>query len=134
MDDAAEPLGPVLVFSEKHQPVATGLFPLLAKMERQHAKGRGRRYRRTREFFAFLGRGFPGRSAGVGLLAFLHETSIVIQEPGYCESSTKLKLSSFYASLTYCHYRLSCSVITFWIVVFAVSGAVPLGLLAAKHF
>jgi hypothetical protein len=40
MDDAAEPLGPVLVFSEKHQPIATGLFPLITKMERQHAEGR----------------------------------------------------------------------------------------------
>ena len=42
MDDAAEPLGPVLVFREKYQPVAAGLFPLLAKMKRQHAERRGR--------------------------------------------------------------------------------------------
>src|SRR5437588_4342102 len=48
------------------------------------------------------------------------------QEPGYCESSTKLKLSSFHASLDYCHYKLSCTVITVWIVIFAVAGAVPL--------
>ena len=99
MDDAAEPLGPVLVFSEKHQSITTGLLPLLAQMERQHAEGRGRRDRRTREFSAFLGRAFPGRTAGADLLAFLHETSIVIREPGYCESSTKYKLSTFYASL-----------------------------------
>src|SRR6187402_379493 len=103
MDDAAEPLGPVLVFREKHQAVATELFPLFAKMERQHAKRRGRRYRRTRELFAFLSRGFRGRPAGVRLLAFLHETSIVIQEPSCCESSTKSKLSTFYASVDYCH-------------------------------
>ena len=76
--------------------------------------------------------GFSWSLGGAGLLAFLHETSIVIQEPGYCESSTKLKLSSFYASLDYCHYRRSCSVITFKIVVFAVSGGSS-GLLAAEH-
>jgi hypothetical protein len=103
-------------------------------MERQHAEGRGRRDRRIRESFAFLGRAFPGRTAGADLPAFLHETSIVIQEPGYCESSTKLRLSSFYPSLDYCHYRLSCSVTTFRIVVFAVSGAVPLELLTGQTF
>ena len=86
MDDAAEPLGPVLVFSEKHQPIATGLFPLLAKMKRQHAEGRGRRDRGTRGFSAFLDRAFPGRTAGANLLAFLHETSIVIREPRCSES------------------------------------------------
>src|SRR5215204_2259530 len=80
MDDAAEPLGPVLVFSEKHQSIATGLFPLLAKMERQHAEGRGRRDRGTRGFSAFPGRAFPGRTAGADLLAFFHGTSIVIQK------------------------------------------------------
>src|ERR1700752_2087091 len=86
MDDAAEPLGPVLVFSEKHQPVATGLIPLLAKIKRQHAEGRGRRDCGIRGFSAFLGRAFPGRTAGADLLAFLHETSIVIREPRCCES------------------------------------------------
>ena len=85
MDDAAEPLGPVLVFSEKHQPIATGLFPLLAKMQRQHAKRRGRRDRGNSGFSGFFGRAFgrafSGRAAGADLPAFLHETSIVIREP-----------------------------------------------------
>ena len=91
MDDAAEPLGPVLVFSEKHQPIATGLFPLLAKMERQHAERRGRRDRGTRGFFPFLV-ALSGRTAGADLFAFLHETSIVIREPSCCESSRNVAL------------------------------------------
>ena len=80
MDDAAEPLGPVLVFSEKHQPIATGLFPLIAKMERQHAEGRGRRDRGVRGFSAFLGRAFADRTVGTDLLSHFHETSIVVRE------------------------------------------------------
>src|SRR4051812_4475731 len=85
MDDAAEPLGPILVFSKKHQPVATGLFPLLAKIERQHAEGRGRRDRGTRRF-SFLGRAFADRTAGADLRSNFHETSIVVREIKLCES------------------------------------------------
>jgi hypothetical protein len=99
MDDTAEPLGPVLVFSEKHYPVATGLFPLLAKMKRQHAERRGRRDRGSRGVSTFFGRAFPNHPTGAGLLAFFHETSIVIQECSCSESPTKYKLFTFRTSL-----------------------------------
>jgi hypothetical protein len=64
-------------------------------MERQHAEGRGRRDRRTREFFAFLGRAFPGRIAGADLPAFLHETSIVIRETWLLRIANKILVIHF---------------------------------------
>jgi hypothetical protein len=96
MDDTPEPLGPVLVFSEKHHPIATGLFPLLAKVERQHTEGRRRRDRGNRGSSAFIGRAFPGRPAAVDLFAFFHQTSIVIQERSCCELSATYQLFTFH--------------------------------------
>lgn len=72
MNDASQPLGPVLVFREKYQTIAAGLFPLLAKVKSQHAKRRGDRDRGTRRFSAYLGRAFPRHAAGADLLTFLH--------------------------------------------------------------
>jgi hypothetical protein len=68
-------------------------------MERQHAEGRGRRDRGG--FSAFLGRAFPGRTAGADLLALLHETFIIIRNPSCRESPAKYKLFTFHASLDF---------------------------------
>lgn len=95
MDDASEPFGPALVFREKYQPAAAGLFPLLAKMKRQHAERRRRGDRRTGRFGAFPDGAFSGRVAGADLLAFLHEASIVIQGTQKLRIAGKAQIIAF---------------------------------------
>ena len=95
MDDTSEPFGPVLVFRQKYQPAAAGLFPLLAKMKRQHAERRRRRDCRAGRFGAFPGGAFSGRDAGADLLAFLHEASIVIREPKTLRIAGKAQILPF---------------------------------------
>ncbi|MBR0829948.1 hypothetical protein JQ596_30910 [Bradyrhizobium manausense] len=72
MDDAAEPLRPVLVFTKEDDAVAAGLSPLFEKVEGHHAKRRGRGDRETRWALLFLRRA----NRGAGLFGMPHVESI----------------------------------------------------------
>ncbi len=56
VNDAAQPLRPVLVLGEKDETAASGLLPLCKQMESHHAEGRRRRDRGALRSFALLRR------------------------------------------------------------------------------